>query len=221
MKIENHRLDVARWRPSPNHGGEIVPTYLVAHYTATVNAEATIRFLCTAPKPGEVGASAHLLLDFDGTWTQMVPFNAKAWHAGKSSWQGRSGLNDFSIGIEIMNPGYLQIRDGKAYDHAKREWTGGVYHGPHKAAPQLKHWAAYTDEQMVALEEVGQLLVREYNLIDVLGHDDVAPGRKLDPGPAFGMREFRERVFTGERLDETHPISDTDPAGPPSFRGEP
>lgn len=210
MLIENHRLDIAKWHPSPNHGGEIAPEYLVIHYTATQATEPTIRFLCTSPKAGEIGASAHLVVDFDGSITQLVPFNRKAWHAGKSEWQGRFGFNEFSIGVEVMNPGWLAIRNGLAYDHAGKPWTRGVHHGPHKGAPQLKHWAAYTDEQMVALEEVGKLLVREYGLLDVLGHDDISPGRKFDPGPAFPMADYRRAIF-GSRS-----TNDTEPAPPPA-----
>jgi N-acetylmuramoyl-L-alanine amidase len=144
----------------------------------------------------EAKASAHIVLDRSGKIWQMVPFRRKAWHAGTSAWAGRHGLNDFSIGIEIDNAGRLQ-KVGSRY----QAWFGGSYaedeviHARHKNEQLEVAWHAYTEQQLDALMTLSKLLVSRYQLKDVVGHDDIAPGRKADPGPAFAMNSFRSSLF--------------------------
>jgi AmpD protein len=104
--------------------------------------------------------SAHLLLQRDGELVQFVSFNARAWHAGKSSWQGRDACNDYSIGIECE----------------------GTDDEP------------YTDAQYDALRALLPILLEAYPAITrerIVGHSNVAPGRKTDPGPAFDWSRVR------------------------------
>src|SRR4030095_8010092 len=101
----------------------------------------------------------HLCVDRQGSLTQFVAFDRRAWHAGQSSYRGRVGCNDYSIGIELE----------------------GTDHIP------------YEDAQYTALADVAALLTRRYprlSLDAVVGHQEIAPGRKSDPGPAFDWRRF-------------------------------
>ena len=96
--------------------------------------------------------SAHLLIRRDGAVTQYVPFHLRAWHAGVSSFEGRAGCNDFSIGIEL-------------------EGTDDV---------------PYTEAQYMSLAQVIAALQQAYpSLRAIAGHEDIAPGRKTDPGASF------------------------------------
>ena len=111
MKIVNHRLcqeDGTQYEfiRSPNQSGAITPEYLIMHYTAGRSARSSINWLVNPVAK----ASAHLVIGTDGSVTQLVAFNRKAWHAGASHWGGRSGFNGFSIGIELDNPGILTRR---------------------------------------------------------------------------------------------------------------
>lgn len=198
MKIHEHRLHLRDGTPcecvdSPNRSGRLSPEYLVMHYTAGRSAEESIRWMCNP----RAKASAHLVIARDGTVTQLVPFDTVAWHAGKSSWEGRSGLNRFSIGIELDNGGRLTRRNGGWW-----HWTGGlrypddeVIEAVHKNESTPSGWHVYPPEQIEAALEVASALIAEYGLRDVIGHDDIAPGRKSDPGPAFPMESFRARLF--------------------------
>ena len=103
---------------SPNQGGALTPRYLIMHYTAGASAESSIRHLT---KSG-AGASAHLVIGRDGAVTQLVAFNKVAWHAGASRWQGLTGLNKRSIGIELDNAGPLEDGSG-----VWRSWFKRVY----------------------------------------------------------------------------------------------
>jgi N-acetyl-anhydromuramoyl-L-alanine amidase len=98
--------------------------------------------------------SAHLLIKRTGEIIQFVPFTKRAWHAGESSFQGKTGCNDFSIGIELEGTDY----------------------------------APYEQTQYQQLSQVIRPLMQAYPAITqdrIVGHVDIAPGRKTDPGPTF------------------------------------
>jgi N-acetylmuramoyl-L-alanine amidase len=197
MKITRHRLadddgNAFRWHPSPNHGGKLEPEYLVIHYTAGRSLEESVGWLGRKVSK----ASAHVVIGRDGTIVQQVPFDRVAWHAGASAWDGRVGLNRWSIGIELDNAGRL-TRHGSLW----RAWFGGTYdpddvlEATHKHESQSAGWHVYTPEQLDATLELATTLVERYGLRDIIGHDDISPGRKSDPGPAFPMASFRARIF--------------------------
>lgn len=203
MKISNGRLchddgSAYDYRESPNRGGVLKSTYLVMHYTAGRSASSSINWLTNA----DAKASAHLVIGRDGSITQLVPFNRIAWHAGTSRWEGLTGMNSHSIGIELDNAGILTRQGGKW-----KAWFGGEYddedvvEAAHKHESQMRGWHGYTEDQIGSALEVGRLLVRHYKLKDVIGHDDIAPGRKQDPGPAFPMESFRATVMGRRETD--------------------
>lgn len=204
MKITRHRLfddddNAFRWHQSPNHGGKLEPEYLVIHYTAGRNLEESVDWLGRKVSK----ASAHVVIGRDGTIVQQVSFDRVAWHAGASAWEGRVGLNRWSIGIELDNAGRL-TRHGSRW----RAWFGGTYdpdsvlEATHKHESEPAGWHVYTPEQLDAALKLATTLVEKYGLRDIIGHDDISPGRKSDPGPAFPMSSFRARIF-GRREEES------------------
>jgi AmpD protein len=107
--------------------------------------------------------SSHLLIKRDGLIVQFVPFNQRAWHAGVSQFQGKTGCNDFSIGIE------LEGTDDLAYE-------------------------AIQYQKLIAIVS---LLMQNYPNISkdrVVGHVDIAPGRKTDPGHSFDWDLLRRHI---------------------------
>ena len=183
---------------TPNKGGDLSPRYLVFHYTAGKSAKSSIDWLTNS----ESQASAHLVVARNGRVTQLAPFNVKAWHAGISHWDGLSGLNSYSIGIEMDNAGPLK-KVGDKY----QAWFGTLYgedqviYGKHKLDDQPRWWHAYKEVQILKALELAQLLVRHYGLKDVVGHEDIAPSRKRDPGPAFPLEHIRAKVL-GRKEEE-------------------
>jgi N-acetylmuramoyl-L-alanine amidase len=101
--------------------------------------------------------SAHYVIEEDGTTWRLIEESRRAWHAGVSSWQSTRHVNAVSIGIELINPGH--------------EWG----------------YRAFPEAQMASLETLcGELLQRHPIPADrVVGHSDVAPLRKQDPGELF------------------------------------
>jgi N-acetylmuramoyl-L-alanine amidase len=182
-------------------GGPITPSLLVLHYTVSWPARAVVAGFTRK----EAKASAHLVLDLDGMFTQMVPFNLRAWHAGESTWRGQPGCNGYAIGIEVVGPGPLFRDPGTTSvvrDVNKRIWLGGAEeHVPPAGTPaHWRLWAAYTPEQIAALETVCRELVREYGIREIVGHSDVSPGRKYDPGPAMPMDRIRRAAGLADTL---------------------
>lgn len=197
-------------KQSPNHGGRIVPSLLVMHYTASSGAAGAINWLCDS----RAKASAHLVIAQDGTVTQLVPLNVKAWHAGVSAWKGRPNCNDFSIGIELVNPGFLtKTASGEYLDSGHNKVPpDGVTIAKHKYGGPERPWALYPPAQIAAAEQVARAIVEAYGIKEIVGHEDIAPGRKTDPGPAFPMASFVSRVFG--RQDEVVPLPSTKPPLP-------
>lgn len=107
--------------------------------------------------------SSHVLIDREGSITQFVPFDQRAWHAGVSRYGERENCNDFSIGIEL-------------------EGTDDC---------------PYTQQQYTTLALVAAQLLLSYPALQadkIVGHCDIAPERKTDPGPSFDWGYFHEQL---------------------------
>lgn len=181
------------YQASPNRGGTLRPLYLLMHYTAGTTAAGAINhFLKSSAQ-----ASAHLVIDRDGTITQMVDFNRIAWHAGKSKWEDLPALNPYSIGIELVNGGKLRRSgDGRWVTWANTVIPDqDVILATHKHETKETGWHVFPQVQLDAAIAVGVALRQAYNFLDVLGHDDVSPGRKVDPGPAFPMISVQSQIM--------------------------
>lgn len=142
---------------------------VVLHYTDVATMKEALQIL-TDP---EREVSSHYAIDEDGTIYQLVAEEKRAWHAGPSSWDGQDNVNHFSIGIELQNGGY----------YAGYALTGV--------------WPNFPDSQINALIQLLKMLMTKYSipLNRIVGHEDIAPGRKIDPGPAFPWNKVRESLI--------------------------
>ncbi len=199
MQVVNHLLrddsgTVLGPGNSPNHGSVLSqPTLLVMHFTAGRSFESSVSWLSDPAAK----ASAHLVIGRDGRIAQLVAFNSVAWHAGQSSWMGRNGCNSFSIGIELDNAGELTRQGGEW-----RAWFGAVIlaaevmEAEHKHGGGVTGWHCYTEPQIEAAMKAGLAILGAYpSIADIVGHEDIAPHRKRDPGPAFPMGSFKARLL--------------------------
>ena len=197
MNIVRHRLENVPFKPTPNKGGALSPRYLVLHYTAAGPYETSVTWF----QNPQARTSAHLVVGRGGELVQVVPFNRQAFHAGRSRWTTPEGetlerLNAHTLGIELANWGRLREVGGSYLS-----WTGEVLEPKrvvtvrHKSEITPAPWESYPQAQVDALVDVAVVLVRKYDLKGILGHDDIAPGRKSDPGPAFPLRDFTDRVM--------------------------
>ncbi|NUU41368.1 N-acetylmuramoyl-L-alanine amidase [Tardiphaga robiniae] len=180
------------FKASPNIGGKLVPEYIVLHDTASgLNDSGPISWL-TDPISK---VSAHVVIGRDGKITQLVPFNVKAWHAGQSIWAGRPLLNGFSIGIEIVNPGKLQVVSPGVYKGVGTYDTNKDPSLVVKRAKTAAHgdgfWLAYTDAQVAAVHDLCEGLCKSYGIKEIVTHWLISPGRKVDTNPLFPLEQLR------------------------------
>jgi len=181
------------YKPTDNASGTVKPLFLVMHYTAGISLDSAVSWFLNP----EAKASAHFVVDRDGGIVQMVELDKRAWHAGQSVWGSLQGLNQFSIGIELVNAGKL----AKRADGAWVNWSNAVIQNDdvleaiHKNEKTVAGWQMYPGAQIEAAIQLGVALHKVLQFQDVLGHDDIAPGRKTDPGPAFNMNHFRSAVL--------------------------
>ncbi|GAB2801472.1 N-acetylmuramoyl-L-alanine amidase [Halomonas shantousis] len=136
--------------------------HLVLHYTDSKERQALdtltgplVSAHYVVPLPPHRGLDQPLVF-------QLVKESQRAWHAGKSAWRGHTNLNDTSIGIEIVNQGPLVTAHGR-------------------------RWDLYPAEQIKAVIALSRDIIERHGIepTDVVGHADIAPSRKIDPGPRF------------------------------------
>lgn len=142
---------------SPNFDARTLPiTLIILHYTGMESGAAAIERLCDP----EAKVSAHYAIEEDGQIFQLVEEDKRAWHAGVSEWQGESNINSASIGIEIVNGGHDFLNDDGSLP-------------------------AFPDVQINALIPLCKEIMKRHGQLTVLGHSDIAPMRKIDPGERF------------------------------------
>jgi len=143
-------------RPSPNHDSRAVGTSIEILLLHYTGMTSCAEALERLVDPA-AKVSAHYLIDDDGTCYRLVPEVRRAWHAGESTWGGAPDVNSRSVGIEPVNPGQ---------EHGYR---------------------AFPDAQIACLAGLATDILSRHPIPPerVLGHSDVAPLRKEDPGELF------------------------------------
>lgn len=200
MKITNHKFEGVAFTPARWAGVTIVPEIVILHDTAgRLEKRNSARYLAD----NDAKVSAHFVIERDGTITQLVPTNRAAFHAGQSSYHGRAWCNNFSIGIEIVNPGKMAKIAGGDVLRARAWWkqtfTDGddcdlveAYTPEHGAGV----WMDYTNEQIAAVAELLETLFRDIpTLRDITTHWYVSPGRKVDTNPLFPLDAIRSTIL--------------------------
>ena len=203
VRVRSHKLVDHWFGMSRDVGGELESIrFVVMHYTAGGSGAASRDYMLKSPTQKmkllgagkKIYASAHVVVDRDGTVWQIVPFNRMARHAGSSSWKGIESLNRCSIGIEIANYGWLDLQGDGSYKRpdTPRFEAGDVTLAPMQWDTRIMGWENYTAPQLEAVERVTRALAEAYpSITEVLGHEEIAPRRKFDPGPAFPLQRFR------------------------------
>ena len=205
VDIKNNKLTgtAVSFKASPNKSGRFAPSLpdtVVIHFTAGASLNSSVTSLCNPASK----ASAHVVVGRDGTLVQLVPFNEIAWHAGASTLGARTGMNKYSIGVEIDNAGRLtQTAAGDFLTwFGRRIQKKDAIQGIHRNETLPTWWHAYTQPQIDAVFEVCALLIRRYGIHTIVGHEEISPGRKTDPGPAFPLDRLRDRLLGPGRMED-------------------
>lgn len=204
LTIQNHRIEGAINSELPTGGRLANPRYLIIHYTAGGGVSGSLETL----KANRT--SYHVLIDRDGSIHQVAAFDRRAGHAGVSNWKGQDDMNRHSIGISLANfGGYL------------KKLPGGVWRAPggkemeghevleaehHIGLSDVTGWERFKDPQIAAMLLVVAAIGGAYpTIIDAMGHDEVAMGRREDPGPAFPW--WQVHPMFPKRTDDHGPVT--------------
>lgn len=183
----------------------LTPDTIIIHYTAGASAASSADSLADP----DVKASAHLVVGrtVDQLY-QVTPFDVVAWHAGKSEYtfadgHHRTGFNACSIGIEIDNPGELTPSlDGYRTWFGREIAASEVIKAVHRNQSSPKYWHAYSQSQIAMVQEICRVLIARYEIKHILGHEEISPQRKTDPGPAFPLDRVRNNLLGANRRDD-------------------
>ncbi|MHA6287228.1 N-acetylmuramoyl-L-alanine amidase [Maricaulis sp. CAU 1757] len=149
--------------PSPNFNERKRPVrFIVLHYTGMETGEEALEKLRDDKVGGRV--SSHYFVEEDGRIFQLVGEDKRAWHAGRGFWKGEDDINSASIGIEIVNGGHaFGLPD-------------------------------FPEAQIAAVIDLVRDIMGRHGIApaDVIGHSDIAPGRKTDPGEKFPWSRLAE-----------------------------
>ncbi|MGM5630059.1 N-acetylmuramoyl-L-alanine amidase [Apibacter raozihei] len=149
--------------------------FLVMHYTVS-DYPTSVKILA---RKGQV--SSHYLISDkpNDSIDILVSEDRRAWHAGVSYWKGAENLNDTSIGIEIVNPGYKKVNDSLVF-------------------------TPFTEFQIRKVAALAKNIIDRYEIdpVNVIGHSDIAPLRKQDPGPAFPWKRLYTQYQIGAWYDD-------------------
>jgi len=180
---------------SENHNSRI--QYLVIHFTSENFAESLRLLTQRTDNP----VSVHYLVPEPGDDTynrsslrihRLVPETRRAWHAGRSFWAGADALNDTSVGIEIVNQSACVDNDPETESPTPEE--------------QTCRFLAYPESQLeLVIELASDILERnpEIDPVDVIGHGDIAAGRRVDPGPRFPWKRLYDNGIGAWYDDDT------------------
>lgn len=186
--------------PSENYNSRV--SIIVIHHTSENFANSANILTQASSRP----VSSHYLIPepSDETYTrkklevfELVPESQRAWHAGRSYWGGKTALNDQSIGIELVNQTYCHRQDSEG--DAAADAPNGDPNGVPDVAPestaepaeppkQLCFFPDFAESQIdILLELLGDILERHPDIkpTNIVGHADIAPDRRVDPGPRF------------------------------------
>ncbi|WP_341763603.1 N-acetylmuramoyl-L-alanine amidase [Candidatus Tisiphia endosymbiont of Beris chalybata] len=162
--------------------------YLIMHYTVDDFALSVNKFTTNV---SQGRTSAHFITTektekvAGGKLLQVVPEDMRAWHAGVSGWQQDKNLNAVSLGIEHVNKGFTEGEE-------------------HENTVSNRQYYPFDEDQIRTSGIISKDIINQYNILPrhVLGHEDVTPGRKSDPGPLFPWAKFYRDYGVGAWLDD-------------------
>ncbi len=195
------KFDKTYSTPNVSSRGRYKIDWITVHYTGGLSGKRAAKWLCNP----EAKASAHFVVDFDGTIYQLAPLEERTWHVGRGQFFSNGKLltnrcDRSAVGIELANPGMVfQSSTGSwGYYIGRKEfrYDSSTYGEPQRAILKYAdghvldgYWAPFSQKQLVALLDLCTYLCKskKIDFSRIVGHESVATplGRKSDPGPLF------------------------------------
>lgn len=151
-----------------------------------------------------VEPTSHVLINRDGLIIQSIPFNEQVGKPLQGSWEGMGDLTSRSVVIALQNSGRLsKTADiyssscGRSFDATE------VFTGIHQNEESLSYWQKFSESQIQVAEKIIRCLASTYQVKYILGNEEVCPGLKTDPGPAFPLEILRRKIMKENMLHQT------------------
>lgn len=171
----------------PNSGRALSPIGLIMHATCGATVDSSID-----GEPSGVGA--HYYVGRDGEITQACSCLIQIGHAGVSTWKDPvtgtqlNNLNGYTLGIEVANA------EDEALAWARKQPGFSSIQARHPNGGPVQEWECYPPAQIAAVIALTQAIIARFPLHFIAGHEQIAPDRRNDPGPAFPWADFRKAV---------------------------
>ena len=195
--------------PSENQNSRV--SIVVIHFTA-IDFDTSLRVLTERssrpvsshyliPEPNDASYGRARLKVYE-----LVPETRRAWHAGVSHWRGKTGLNDQSIGIELVNTPSCHDRPDSELPAADSDATPGPEEAEEAEETEeaICFYPDFAESQIVLLTELLRDILKRHPDIrptHIVAHSDIAPSRKIDPGPRFPWQRLHALGY-GAWFDE-------------------
>ena len=193
LSLNNGYIPEISYFASPNHSVKRRDSTIAIVIKNTNNNDVALAI--KQLKNPRVKASAHFIIARDGEIIQLVNTDTVAWFAGRSNFNDLVSFNNIAIGIILVNNNYLKEENDKYYSWYGAEVDSSeVLKAKHRNFPTTSslYWHKYTEEQIASTYQLCNTLLKNYSDIKyILGGEEVARGRKTDPGPAFPLDKLR------------------------------
>jgi len=214
MAFENGIISGVNYTPATHMGGEITPEQVILHDTASSLSEGSAADYL---ENNDAKVSVHFVIELNGNLRQLVPINRRANHAGASSYHGRKGCNNFTIGIELVNRGKMRAAGANGIT-----WFGATVENGRPYSVEIAEtpehgrgmWMHYPEAQLdTLLWLLPELFSEVPTLKDIRPHWYVSPGRKVDTNPLFPLEHVRSYVLGRDDPADEEALALSEPMG--------
>lgn len=191
--LQNGHTTINQAQTTHISSGHNICDFVIIHYTASHGSGLSSTAWAGHP---ESKVSWHITIDRNGSVIQLADFRKICWHAGESSWYAPNNgrdykeMNKFSVGIELANAGILE-RDSNVF---QTEYGAKIPSTNVLMGPEGNYWEQYSHRQITTAYDIALAISKKYNCLDILGHNQIAPARKIDPGPFFPLQDLRHKL---------------------------
>jgi len=207
MKLLNHYID-SQIKQHQNVVCTLLEDLVSSNYLIVKSISTPLSKYYKSTDITESKPDVHLIIDRKGEITQLIPFNKQVSGDILGSWDDTKQLKPHAIVIALENHGRLTKQLESYFSWEKTEVSKpDVFGGIHRNEDTLSYWEKYPKSQTLITEKVSQCLVTAYKVKYILGYEEVCPGLKVDPGPAFPLEIIKSKLMKEEIKDVNAPKS--------------
>ncbi len=204
MKLLNHYID-SQIKQHKNVVCTLLDDLISPDFIIIKNISQPFAYTYKENNISQTKPDVHLVIDRIGNITQLIPFNKQVCGEIHGSWGIYKNIKSRAIVIALENHGRLCKQDDSfiSWEGTVLEKTD-VFEGTHRNEDSPNYWEKYPKGQTLITEKINQCLVTTYKVKCILGYEEVCPGLKVDPGPAFPLEIMRNKLVKKQVSTKTN-----------------